>query len=156
MDRIANTVGHYDAYRKKENIKDLFIMYNLDVKQNENSQNEIYNTDSNDLVKKIKADIAYIDPPYNSRQYGDAYHLLENVAEWKKPKVYGVAKKMDRSNLKSSYCTNKAEKSFKDLIEHCNCKYIIWITCVLFINHIPLRNRDSSEKYYKLYRSIRR
>lgn len=125
MDRIANTVGHYDAYRKKENIKDLFIMYNIDVKQNENSQNEIYNMDSNDLAKKIKADIAYIDPPYNSRQYGDAYHLLENVAAWKKPKVYGVAKKMDRSNLKSSYCTNKAEKSFKDLIEHCNCKYII-------------------------------
>ena len=125
IDRIANTVGHYDAYRKKENIKDLFIMYNLDVKQNENSQNEIYNMDSNDLVKKIKADIAYIDPPYNSRQYGDAYHLLENVAEWKKPKVYGVAKKMDRSKIKSNYCTNKASNAFKDLIKNCNCKYII-------------------------------
>ena len=41
----------------------------------------------NELVKNYKkADIAYIDPPYNSRQYEDAYHLLENVAEWKKPK----------------------------------------------------------------------
>lgn len=125
MDRIANTVGHYDAYRKKQNLQDNFEMFALDIDKNQNIKNEIYNMDSNELVKKVKADIAYIDPPYNSRQYGDAYHLLENVAEWKKPKVYGVAKKMDRSNIKSNYCTNKASNAFKDLIEHCNCKYII-------------------------------
>lgn len=125
MDKIANTVGHYDAYRKKQNLQDNFEMFALDIDKNQNIKNEIYNMDSNELVKKVKADIAYIDPPYNSRQYGDAYHLLENVAEWKKPKVYGVAKKMDRSNIKSNYCTNKASSTFKDLIEHCNCKYII-------------------------------
>ena len=125
MDRIANTVGHYDAYRKKQKLGDLFVMIELDINRKIHSKNEIYNMDSNKLVKQIEADIAYIDPPYNSRQYGDAYHLLENVAEWKKPKVYGVAKKMDRSNLKSNYCTNKAADSFKDLIENCKCKYII-------------------------------
>lgn len=125
MDKIANTVGHYDAYRKKQNLQDNFEMYSLEIDKNKKVKNEIYNIDSNELVKSIKADIAYIDPPYNSRQYGDAYHLLENVAEWKKPKVYGVAKKMDRSNIKSNYCTNKAANSFKELIENCNCKYII-------------------------------
>jgi len=125
MDRIANTVGHYDAYRKKENLQDNFEMFNLDIPENSEIKNEIYNMDSNELAKKIKADIVYIDPPYNSRQYGDAYHLLENVAEWKKPKVYGVAKKMDRSKIKSNYCTNKASNAFKDLIKNCNCKYII-------------------------------
>ena len=125
MDRIANTVGHYDAYRKKQNLQDKFEMFNLDINRNKDVKNEIYNMDSNELVKKVKADIAYIDPPYNSRQYGDAYHLLENVAEWKKPKVYGIAKKMDRSKIKSNYCTNKASNVFKDLIKNCNCKYII-------------------------------
>ena len=88
MDKIANTVGHYDAYRKKQKLEDSFEMYNLDINKNQTIKNEIYNMDSNELAKKIKADIVYIDPPYNSRQYGDAYHLLENVAEWKKPKVY--------------------------------------------------------------------
>ena len=125
MDKIANTVGHYDAYRKKQNLQDNFEMFALNIDKNQKIENEIYNIDSNELVKKVKADIAYIDPPYNSRQYGDAYHLLENIAEWKKPKVYGVAKKMDRRNIKSNYCTNKASNSFKDLIEQCNCKYII-------------------------------
>ena len=55
-------------------------------------------------------------PPYNSRQYCDAYHLLENVASWEKPEVFGVAKKMDRSNLNSKYCTHTASKQLEDLI----------------------------------------
>ena len=66
MDRIANTVGHYDAYRKKQNLQDKFEMFNLDINRNKDVKNEIYNMDSNELVKKVKADIAYIDPPYNS------------------------------------------------------------------------------------------
>ena len=72
-----------------------------------------------------KVKMIYIDPPYNSRQYCDAYHLLENVAVWNKPQVYGVAKKMDRTDLKSRYCTNKAVEAFDDLIKNCNCKYIL-------------------------------
>lgn len=125
MDRVANTVGHYDAYRKIKNIPDKFLMYMLNVNQKENLKSHFANIDANEYIKTIKADLVYIDPPYNSRQYCDAYHLLENVAEWKKPKVYGVAKKMDRSNLKSKYCTNKAADAFNDLIKNCNCKYIL-------------------------------
>lgn len=33
MDRVANTVGHYDAYRKIKNIEDKFFMYMLDVSE---------------------------------------------------------------------------------------------------------------------------
>ena len=73
----------------------------------------------------MKADIVYIDPPYNSRQYSDAYHLLENLVEWKKPEVFGVARKMDRTGLKSEYCTIKATKAFKDLVDNLEAKYIL-------------------------------
>lgn len=59
----------------------------LDLKSNVNNKNnKIFNEDSNELARNIKADIVYIDPPYNSRQYSDAYHLLENVATWEKKK----------------------------------------------------------------------
>ena len=68
--------------------------------------------DTNAIASTIEADLVYIDPPYNSRQYCDAYHLLENVARWEKPEVFGVAKKMDRTSLKSAYCTQKAVKVF--------------------------------------------
>ena len=125
MDKVANTVGHYDAYRKIQNIEDKFFMYMLDVSEKGEKKSHISNLDANEFIKTVKADLVYIDPPYNSRQYCDAYHLLENVAIWNKPKVYGVAKKMDRTNLKSRYCTNKAFEAFEELIENCNCKYIL-------------------------------
>ncbi len=125
MDRVANTVGHYDAYRKINNIQDNFYMYLLNIDENGKKKAHISNMDANDYIKTIRADLVYIDPPYNSRQYCDAYHLLENVAEWKKPEVYGVAKKMNRNHLKSKYCTNKAVQAFEDLISNCDSRYIL-------------------------------
>ncbi len=125
MDKIANTCGHYDAFRKKiDNDKKLELLM-LSIPKKINPTNEIYNMDANELVRNINADLVYIDPPYNSRQYSDAYHLLENIARWEKPEVFGVAKKMDRSNIKSKYCTVSAPKAFEDLIENINAKYIL-------------------------------
>ena len=50
----------------------------------------IKNSTSATVCSLIKADLIYIAPPYNYRQYSDTYHLLENVARWEKPpcKVY--------------------------------------------------------------------
>lgn len=126
MDRIANTVGHYDAFRAHGDLNKELRLELLDLLPNEvNKDNECYSMNANDLVKEIKADIVYIDPPYNSRQYCDAYHLLENVAVWNKPKVFGTARKMDRSNLKSKYCMRSAPKEFDDLIQNINARYIL-------------------------------
>ena len=81
--------------------------------------------DSNLLAQDIVCDLAYLDPPYNSRQYCDSYHLLENIARWEKPEVKGVARKMDRSHLKSDYCTSKATEAFEDLVSRLRCRYIL-------------------------------
>jgi adenine-specific DNA-methyltransferase len=51
--------------------------------------------------------------------------LLENLATWEKPQVYGRAKKMDRTQLKSKYCLITASKAFDDLIKNANCKHIL-------------------------------
>lgn len=126
MDRIANTVGHYDAYRMNGDLSKKLNLEMLDIPSNEiNKNNKIYSCDANELVKNIYADVVYIDPPYNSRQYCDAYHLLENVARWEKPEVFGTAKKMDRSKLKSKYCSKSAPIEFDKLIQEINAKYII-------------------------------
>ena len=126
MDKIANTVGHYDAYRKNGDLDKKLELCMLDLKSNTNNKNnKVFNENANDLVKNIKADVVYIDPPYNSRQYSDAYHLLENVAMWEKNEVHGVAKKMERNGIKSKYCSVSAPLAFKDLIENINAKYII-------------------------------
>ena len=124
-DKVANTVGHYDAYRlKMDSLKPLNLLVpNINV--DDNYRNEIYLEDANTLIQDIKCDILYIDPPYNSRQYCDTYHLLENLATWKKPQVFGKAKKMDRAHLKSQYCLKSAPKAMHDLIQRANCKHIL-------------------------------
>src|SRR3989338_5081930 len=126
IDKVANTVGHYEAYRKKlDTIQGLRLLVpDIDVKNNTN--NEIYQKDANQLAREIKCDVLYIDPPYNSRQYGDSYHLLENIITWKKPKVEGVAKKMvNRAHLKSRYCIKGADNAFEDLIQNVKAKHIL-------------------------------
>lgn len=139
MDKIANTCGHYDAYIKgAEFVKHLELCLPLASNHN-NENNQCYNEDANELVKRIEADLVYIDPPYNSRQYCDAYHLLENVAKWEKPEVKGVALKMDRSCLKSDYCTSNAAKAFKDLVSNIKAKYIL-----LSYNNMAEKGNDRS------------
>ncbi|MFA5291013.1 MAG: DNA adenine methylase, partial [Candidatus Paceibacterota bacterium] len=124
LDKIANTVGHYDAYRKINIPNKKLFLLPLDI-SNSPYPAEIYKDDANELVKKIKADVVYIDPPYNSRQYSDSYHLLENIATWKKEKVFGVARKIDRSHIKSKYNMKSAGVAFGDLIDNIEAKYIL-------------------------------
>lgn len=125
MDKIANTCGHYDAYIRGGTFDRHLELCVPAASNSNNENNQCYNEDANELVKRIEADLVYIDPPYNSRQYCDAYHLLENVARWEKPAVSGVALKMDRSKLKSDYCTLSAAEAFEDLVSHIKAKYIL-------------------------------
>ena len=139
MDRVANTCGHYDAYIRNSKFEKKLELYMLEISNENNPNNIFYKQDANELVKTIEADLVYIDPPYNSRQYCDAYHLLENVALWEKPKVEGVARKMDRSKLKSEYCTNSAVNAFEDLIRNIKAKYIL-----LSYNNMANKGNDRS------------
>jgi len=126
IDKVANTVGHYETYRKKlDTIQSLRLLV-PDIDTKNNSNNEIYQKDANQLVREITCDVLYIDPPYNSRQYGDSYHLLENIVTWKKPEVEGVGKKMiDRKHIKSRYCLKEAVCAFEDLIQNAKTKHIL-------------------------------
>ena len=121
IDKIANTLGHYEAYIKKEIKPQIMALKLIDYKSFNNV--EIHREDSNQLVRKISADIFYIDPPYNSRQYSRFYHLYENLVKWDKPLLSGTAMKPAEENM-SEYCSSRAPKAFEDLILHLNTRYI--------------------------------
>ncbi len=122
-DKIANTVGHYDAYFQKQSVRDqLYIrMVQPFVPVNALS---IFREDTNQLVRRIKPDIMYIDPPYNSRQYSRFYHVLETLVQWNSPPLYGTALKPARENM-SDYCRESAKATFSELIEDINAKYLV-------------------------------
>jgi len=138
-DKIANTCGHYDAFRQGVAFeKQLELSVPTPVEQL-HAENRCYNEDTNELIEHIAADLVYLDPPYNSRQYCDAYHLLENLARWAQPEVVGVARKMDRQNLKSDYCTSKATAAFAALVEKIKARYIL-----LSYNNMAQKGNDRS------------
>lgn len=122
FDKCANTVGHYEAYIRKNNILDQF-KFDLIEPYEWNKKIKIYREDSNALVRTIKWDIVFIDPPYNSRQYSRFYHVMETIIKREKPKLIGVAMKPKEENM-SDYCRNKAPEAFADLINNLNVKYI--------------------------------
>ena len=124
-DKIANTCGHFESFLNKKPVKKGIYLKMPDISLKPND-NEIYCKDANDLVRNIKADVFYIDPPYNARQYVNFYHVLENLALWQKPReLEGNSMKFKRNHLKSDYSKAKAPEVFRDLIENIDTKLII-------------------------------
>lgn len=122
IDRLANTLGHYEAYIKKQIVPRKLILRMVDA--GAFSGAEIYQCDSNLLARQISADVVYIDPPYNSRQYSRFYHLLENLVQWQKPQLFGSAMKPKEENM-SDYCRCSAFRAFQDLVAHLDARYLV-------------------------------
>ena len=122
MDKVANTVGHYETYFKKQNFEDKFKMKPIIPLKVKNVK--IYREDSNQLAKKIKANVVYVDPPYNSRQYSRFYHVLETLTKWEKPILHGTALKPKEENM-SDYCRNNAKVRMLELIKDLKADYIV-------------------------------
>ncbi len=139
VDKIANTVGHYDAYFKKESIEDNFFMRPIDPIEVKKAL--IFREDANMLAKKIKTDIVYIDPPYNSRQYSRFYHVLETLTKWDKPELHGVALKPEPENM-SDYCRVTAKDRLNELVNDINAKYLV----VSYNNTYDSKSNSSQNK----------
>lgn len=123
-DKIANTVGHFESFLKRppQNTTHKLELLNIDIIKD----SQIFQMDANLLAKEIYADVVYIDPPYNARQYVNFYHVLENLATWNKPTEFeGNSMKFKRNHLKSGYSQSKAPILFKQLIDDLKCKLII-------------------------------
>lgn len=138
VDKVANTVGQYDAFLKnlkgpeydelgrhlvdKSARKKLrLFMPHVDLMEG----HEVHCEDFNNLAKRIRADVLYLDPPYNTRQYVDCYHVLENIVRWDKPLLRGKTRKFPRERFKSDYSRRgKCETAFRELIRECRAEHV--------------------------------
>jgi adenine-specific DNA-methyltransferase len=126
IDKYANTASVYGAFLKniKKTAQKQFVLQPVPLILS-NQQNQVFNQDANQLIAQIQPDILYLDPPYNHRQYYVNYHLLETIAKYDNPLIYGkTGLRQDRS-AKSLYCSRtKAKRAFIDLIFKAKAKYI--------------------------------
>lgn len=124
-DKRANTASVYGAYLKhlKASALKPLVIEPATFTINNNSH-DVYCEDANQLIKRIEGDILYLDPPYNARQYGANYHLLNTIAEYKPFVPKG--KTGLRTYSRSPYCgKNTVGQYFEALIRDARFRYIV-------------------------------
>ncbi|OHE06765.1 MAG: modification methylase [Sulfurimonas sp. RIFOXYD12_FULL_33_39] len=123
-DRVANTASMYAAFLKtlKKPAQRKLILEPAEFQESHN-RHDVYQEDGNSLINKIQGDILYLDPPYNHRQYGANYHILNTIALYDDFAPKG--KTGMRVYNRSVYCKkNRVRKSFEELIKNADFKYI--------------------------------
>ena len=147
-DKFANTASVYGAFLKhlKKSAQRELVLTPANYQLNCNDH-EVYREDANSLIKRISGDVLYLDPPYNARQYGANYHLLNTIAEYEPfiPKGKTGLRKYNKSN----YCSKSTvQESFEELIRDAQFKYI-----VLSYNNEGLMSMDTIERIMRKYGS---
>ena len=106
-DKVDSTCGVQMAYIKKwaaRADKDLVLQVPLLLSASKHGLCEAHKADAGIISENLKADIAYLDPPYNQHSYLGNYHIWEALCLWDKPAFYGVAcKREDVKTRKSSF-----------------------------------------------------
>ena len=100
--KVSNTSGTYQAFFKFWEPRALKEFKIIPLEINETDKiydNEIYNINTNKLIREISGDIAYIDPPYTITQYTNSYHLLETVAKYDYPNIFGKTGRRSNRNF---------------------------------------------------------
>ena len=126
---VSNTSGTYEAFLKTWDKRALkpFILEPISISKTALlNNNQVYNTDSNDLIRKIKGDILYIDPPYTITDYSAAYHLLESIARYDYPTIKGITGRRQEKNTKSKYTRKEqALKNFEDIFRQAQFTHVL-------------------------------
>ncbi len=145
-DAVANTASVYGAYLKhlKKSAQKILTLKPAFFDLNE-ATHEVFNEDANSLINKIEGDVLYLDPPYNARQYGSNYHLLNTIARYDDFTPNG--KTGLRHYARSLYCQKReVAKVFENLIENADFKYIF-----LSYNNEGLMSKNDVEKIMRNY-----
>lgn len=128
-DKVANTASVYEAFLKKIKKtaqKELIFEPVETIISNTTKSHAVFNRDANDLVRSIKGDILYLDPPYNTRKYNTNYHMLETIALYDNPIIKGKTGVRVDESKKSRYSSKReAKHAFEDLIKNASFKYIL-------------------------------
>lgn len=122
-DKVANVASIYGAYLKtykKTALKELQINP-IKVTPHVRDDQEIIVRRMDALkclVSNTREDSTlYLDPPYNARQYGANYHLLDTIALYDQPEIKGKTG-LRADYLKSEFCSKKtAKKGLCDILK---------------------------------------
>lgn len=126
VDKIANTASVYCAYLKILKITAKRNLQLLPLKRTSlsNPDCQIFNLDSSELITQLKGDILYLDPPYNGREYGSYYHLLNTIALYDIDFEPRGKAGLRRYNTSKFCLKSEAENVIFDLLQKCDFQHV--------------------------------
>ncbi|MBQ4646127.1 MAG: DNA adenine methylase [Candidatus Gastranaerophilales bacterium] len=172
---FSNTSATYQAFYKELRANTLqdfrLIIPAIDTTK---IDSKIYKKDAFDLIAEIEADIIYLDPPYNWRQYDSNYHLLNSIAKFNDIKD----KELFQSQIIGASGENRVQKlqytsfnvrnTFKELLlkqlEKTKCKYIVLSYSDSSSNHereqindtiFEIENFFSNKSLFEFYKVVK-
>lgn len=126
---VSNNAGTYGCYLKhwkKKALGPLLLRKSDFVMGYDTDENNVFCKKAEDLVSEIYCDIVYADPPYTKRQYSAYYHLLETIALYDNPNIFGSTGLRDWSGKASDFCyKRKAAKALELILSRVKCKYFV-------------------------------
>ena len=120
-DKVANTASVYGAYLKafKSTAKNKLQL--LPIEPPSGFSGKAVNKDILEL--ELSGDIAYLDPPYNTRHYGSNYHLLNTISSYTEFVPAGKTGLPDY--YKSPFCSKvKCVGAMQTLLNNLDYKHI--------------------------------
>ena len=86
----------------------------------------VFNKDANELAQEVTLDVAYLDPPYSWRQYAAYYHILETIAKYDSPPVFGKSGLRPWNEQRSRYSYRKdACNALAEIVNTINARAIL-------------------------------
>lgn len=127
VNRVANIAGTYGHFLKDIQGGALEpLTLRPSVLTSERTDHEIYQEDAAALIRRIRPDGVYIDPPYTKRQYAAYYHVLETVAEGDFPEVVGKSGLRPWESKASDWCyRRKAPDALKQIVEYTSAPVLV-------------------------------
>jgi adenine-specific DNA-methyltransferase len=141
-DRVANISGTYGAFLKQlqHSAREPLRLRLPGLPAG--PAGRAYREDANALVRRLRVDTLYLDPPYNQRQYVKNYHVLEVLAELHtvedldayEATIYGKTGLRAFPERLSDYCRRTArrrsqpspcEAAFRDLVRVAQAKHVV-------------------------------
>lgn len=126
--KVSNTTGTYQAFLKFWESRSLkeFELTALELNSVEEiKDNIIFCENTNKLVREIEGDIAYLDPPYTINQYTNSYHLIETIAKYDYPEIFGKTGRRKKRELSDYSNKTNAIYAFEDLFRQIKFKHIL-------------------------------
>ena len=125
-DRVDSTTGVQMAYLKQwapraHNDLELRVP---DLLPGRGSASQL---DAVAAAKRVPADVAYVDPPYNQHSYMGNYHIWETLVRWDRPEHYGVACKRTECREYRSPFNRKREirGAMEEVVDALRARHII-------------------------------